>query len=85
MPETQPPAVVLQVCPCLVLQAPLASQVPAHLPVGSARLVAATQVWLLVLHVMQAPVQSVSLQHAPAAMQVVVVPLVQDCMFAGQP
>lgn len=43
VPPTQPPVTVLQTCPCLLLQAPLASQVPAQRPLGSSCPVAATQ------------------------------------------
>ena len=75
----QRPVVVEQVWPSLLLQAPVASQVPAHRPVGSAWFFAAPQAWVVVLQAMQLPVQSVSLQQAPVAMQVVVPPSVQDC------
>jgi hypothetical protein len=78
VPETHPAATVLQVCPCLLLQAPVESQVPAQRPLGSSMLLAATQLWLLVSHVMHIPVQSLFVQQPDEAMQTVVLPLVQD-------
>jgi len=44
VPEMQPAATVLQVCPCLLLHVPLASHVPAHRPLGSFALLTDTQV-----------------------------------------
>ena len=79
----QPPEVALQVWPRLLLQAPPASQVPAHRPVGSSLLIAATQVWLAE-QVWQVPGQSLSRQHSPAPMHAVVPPAVQACRSAGQ-
>ena len=84
LPETHPPATVLQVCPSLLLQAPLASQVPAQRPFGSASLAAATQVCVLALQAMQVPVQSPLVQHPLDGMQLVVPPAVQDFMLDGQ-
>jgi hypothetical protein len=81
-PVTQPPLVAAQDWPSLLLQAPVESQVPAQRPLGSATLTAATQAWLL-LQVWQVPVQSLFAQQPPMAMQVVVPPTVQDCMFDG--
>jgi hypothetical protein len=46
-------------------------------------LTAGTHAWLL-LHVWHVPAQSLFVQQAPMAMQVVVPPTVQDCMFDGQ-
>ena len=85
VPEMHNPGTVLQSCPGLLLQAPLESQVPAQRPLGSSSLVAATQLWLVWLQVLQVPEQSLSLQQLPVAMQVVVVPTVQDCVLVGQP
>jgi hypothetical protein len=84
LPETHPAATVLQVCPSLLLQAPLASQVPAQRPFGSASFVAATQVWVLALQAMQVPVQLPLVQHPPDGIQVVAPPAVHDFIFAGQ-
>jgi hypothetical protein len=78
VPETHPAATVLQVCPCLLLQAPLESQVPAQRPLGSSMLLAAAQVWLLVSQVMHVPVQSLFVQQPVVGMQTVVLPIVQD-------
>jgi hypothetical protein len=39
-----PPAVAVQACPLVLLQAPLASHVPAQRPFGSFMLLAATHV-----------------------------------------
>ncbi len=69
-----PPTV--HACPCLALQAPVASQVPAHRPFGSSAPVTATQVWLVVLHDMQLPGQSLLVQQPVVGMQTVVDPLV---------
>jgi hypothetical protein len=80
VPETQPAATVLQVCPCLLLHIPLASQVPAHRPFGSLAFLTATHAWVVVSQLVQAAVQSVSLQQAVAAMQIVVPAIVQDFM-----
>jgi len=44
-PATQPPVVVPQVWPRLLLQAPVASQVPAQRPLGSSLPITAAQVW----------------------------------------
>jgi hypothetical protein len=85
VPVTQPPGVVVQVWPRALLQTPLASHVPAQRPLGSARLAAGPQVWLVVLHRRQSPVQSASTQQPPAAMQVVVPPTVQEVVLVGQP
>jgi hypothetical protein len=84
VPPTHPPATVLQVCPCLLLQAPLASQVPTQRPFGSSTFTAATQVCVLVLHAMQVPVQSPFVQHPLDGIQVVAPPAVQDFMLAAQ-
>jgi hypothetical protein len=46
-------------------------------------LVTAAHVWFIE-HVWQAPAQSTSRQQPPAAMQDVVEPTVQDCVFGGQ-
>ena len=73
---------VVQVWPSLLLQAPVASQVPAQRPVGSASFLAAPQAWVVVLQAIQLPVQSVSLQQAPVAMHVVVPASVHDCGVA---
>jgi hypothetical protein len=72
--EMQPAATVLQVCPSLLLQAPVESQVPAQRAFGSSMLLAATQLWLVELHIMQVPVQSLLMQQlpVPVGMQVVV-------------
>jgi hypothetical protein len=75
-PATQPAGTVEQSWPCLLLQAPAASQVPAQRPVGSAWLVATPQV-CEALHCAQLPGQSASLQQEPLGMQVVVAPTVQ--------
>ena len=85
LPETHPPATVLQVCPCLLLQAPDASHVPAQRPLGSCSLLAATQVWLAESHVIQVPVQSLFVQQPAVGIQVVVPLTVQDfVVVAGQ-
>jgi hypothetical protein len=78
VPEMHPAATVAQVCPCLLLQAPVESQVPAQRPLGSSMLLAAAQVWLLVSHAMHVPVQSLFVQQPEEAMQTVVLPLVHD-------
>jgi hypothetical protein len=72
----QPLATALQACPCLLLQAPLVSHVPAQRPLGSSSFLAATQVWLLGSHAMQVPVQSLLAQQGVPAMQAP--PVVQD-------
>ena len=46
VPLTQPAATVTQAWPFLLLQVPVASQVPAQRPLGSSALTAETQVWL---------------------------------------
>ena len=74
----QPPETVLQSCPCRALQAPLASHVPAQRPLGSSMLVAATQAWLLVLHIMQLPAQSLFVQQPLVGMHTVPPPPVHD-------
>jgi hypothetical protein len=58
-PARQPPAVAVQVCPRLLLHAPVASQVPAQRPFGSSLFTAATQAWFAE-HVMHGPAQSAS-------------------------
>lgn len=78
VPETHPPATVLQVCPCLLLHAPDESHVPAHRPFGSSMPLAGTHAWVDVSHFTHEPVQSLLLQHAVMGMQVVVEPTVQD-------
>jgi hypothetical protein len=79
LPATHPPAVVVQGCPCLLLHAPVASQVPAQRPLGSAAPLTATQLCVLVLHVMQLLPQSLFVQQAPvAARQTVVPPVVHE-------
>jgi hypothetical protein len=77
VPETHRPGTVLQACPCLLLQAPLASQVPRHRPFGSSWFVAATQAWLE-LHIVQFPEQSLFVQQADGEMHVVVPLTVHD-------
>ena len=71
VPEMQPPLVpgtVLHVCPCLLLQAPPESQVPAHrLGTGSSFPVTATQVPLLPQ--LWQVAQSLSAQHFALGMQ----------------
>jgi hypothetical protein len=67
----------------LLLQAPVASQVPLHRPLGSSMPTAATQAWAAEQS-LQVPVQSLFLQQAPAGMQVTVAPTVQACIMAGQ-
>ena len=74
----------MQVCPCLLLQAPLLSQVPTQRPFGSSWFVVATQVCVVALQVMQVPVQSLLVQQPVDAMQVVVPPAVHDFMPDGQ-
>ena len=74
----QPPETALHICPCLALQAPLASHVPTQRPLGSSMLLAATQAWELALHIMQLPVQSLFVQHPLVGMHTVVPPLVHD-------
>jgi hypothetical protein len=77
-PAMQPPEVAVQDCPLVLLQAPLASHVPAQRPFGSSMLLAATQVWLPLSQDMHVPVQSASVQQPVLGMQTVVLPLVQD-------
>jgi hypothetical protein len=65
-PSTQgnPPAqseLAVQACPCLALHAPVESHVPGH-PLGSSRFLTAVQT-LVVLHVRQAPAQSLRFTH----------------------
>lgn len=74
----QPAATVVQVCPCLLLQTPLASQVPAQRPLGSFALFTATQVWLVVSQDVHAVLQSLLVQQPVEGMQVVVLPTVQE-------
>jgi hypothetical protein len=83
LPLAHPAATVEHSWPRLLLQVPVASQVPAHRPFGSSMLTAATQA-CAAEHVLHAPAQSALLQQAPAAMQVVVVPTVQACVGLGQ-
>jgi hypothetical protein len=64
-------------CPCFALQAPLESQVPVQRPFGSSAPFTAAQVWLVVLHAMQVPVQSLLEQHPLLGMHTVVEPEVQ--------
>jgi len=78
VPDRQPPATAVQVCPLLLLQAPVASQVPAQRWLGSSAFVTAMQLCDVVSHVMHEPVQSVLLQQAASGMHVVVDPTVQD-------
>jgi len=78
VPEMQPAATALQVCPCLLLQVPPASQVPAHRPLGSFALLTPTQVWLVVSQDVQVAVQSLFVQQPLEGMQTVVLPLVHD-------
>jgi hypothetical protein len=80
-PAMQPPAVAVHACPFLLLQAPDPSQVPAQRARGSSALVTATHA-CDEEHVLHAP-QSAVVQHPPVAMQVVVPPEVQACVFAG--
>jgi len=77
----QPPAVAVQVCPFLLLQAPAASKVPAQRASGSSALVTAAHV-CDVEQVLHAP-QSVVVQQPPIAMHVVVPPDVHACMLDG--
>ena len=56
----------------------MASQVPAHRPVGSSMPVAATQVCLVASQVVQVPVQSALVQQPAVGMQTVVPPVVHD-------
>ena len=49
---------------------------PVQRPLGSASLLAATQVWLVGSHAMQVPVQSLLVQQSPLGMHVVVPPTV---------
>jgi hypothetical protein len=83
VPEMHKPGTVLQSCPCLLLQAPVESQVPAQRPLGSSSFVAATQA-CAVLHVMHVPVQSLLAQQAEVAIHVVLPPAVQDFVPEGQ-
>jgi hypothetical protein len=68
VPETQPPATVVQACPRLLLQVPVASHVPLHESGSSAPatglhiMPAPGQVW-------QVPLQSAAVQQVPAGMQ----------------
>ena len=73
-----PPEVAVQDCPLVLLQAPVASQVPAQRPFGSDVLRAATQVWLLLSQLMHVPVQSEVVQQPVVGMQTVALPVVQD-------
>lgn len=84
VPEVQPAATVLQVCPCLLLHAPVESQVPAQRPLGSSTLLAAMQLWLVESQLMQVPVQSLFVQHPVVEMQSVVLPEVQDLVAPEQ-
>jgi DNA-directed RNA polymerase len=69
----------------LLLQAPVASQVPEHRPFGSSLFTAATQVWVVAEHVWHVPEQSLSWQQPPAGRQDVAPPTVQAWVLAGQP
>lgn len=82
-PVMQSPATE-HVCPCLALQAPAESHVPAQRPFGSSMLLAAAHVWVLVLHIMQLPVQSLFVQQPVDGMQTVVVPDVHDLVVPVQ-
>ena len=74
----QPAPTVRHVCPCLLLQAPPASQVPGQRPVtGSSRLVTGAQEPLV--HAIQVP-QSLSAQQLALGMQLVP----QDLKFVAQ-
>jgi hypothetical protein len=64
-------------CPCFALQAPFESQVPVHRPFGSSAPFTAAQVWLVVSHFMQLPVQSLFEQQPVLGMHTVVDPEVQ--------
>jgi hypothetical protein len=69
----------------LLLQAPVASQVPAQRPVGSAWLVAALHMCEVESHCWQTPdLQSLLVQQPSAGMQVVVLPIVQPTVFPEQ-
>jgi hypothetical protein len=61
-------------CPCFALQAPLELQVPVQRPLGSSMPFTGAQVWLLVSHIMQVPVQSLFEQHPVLGMHTVVEP-----------
>ena len=74
----QPAATVLQVWPCLLMQAPVASQVPAQRPFGSSMLLAAAQAWLVGSQTMHVPVQSALVQQPLVGMQTVLPPVVHD-------
>jgi hypothetical protein len=63
-------------CPCVALQAPLELQVPVQRPFGSSAPFTAAQVWLVVSHIMQVPVQSLFEQHPVLGMHTVVDPAV---------
>ena len=60
VPLAHPPPTVWQVCPCLLLHAPVASHVPAHTPGSSWFL---TAVHTPFVHVWQAPAQSLRFVH----------------------
>ena len=62
----------------MLLHAPLASQVPAQRPLGSAAFLTATHAWLVVSQTVQVAVQSALVQHPLLGMQVVEPPVVQD-------
>lgn len=77
-----------QAWPSLILQAPAPSQVLVlgeQRPVGSSWFFTDTHVWLDE-QVWQLPAQSAFVQQepAPVGIHVVVPPLVQDCVLAGQ-
>jgi hypothetical protein len=82
VPLTQPLLVVWQFCPRLLMQAPVASQVPGQRPVGSSAFVAATQAWLAE-HDRQVPGQSALLQQALEGMQLEAAPIVHALVPAG--
>jgi hypothetical protein len=68
-PPAQPFAeAVVQCWPCLLLQAPLASQVPEQWPLGSSLPETNAHAWF-VPHATHVPVQSVSTQHWSVVMQ----------------
>jgi hypothetical protein len=60
--------------PCFALQAPVELQVPVQRPFGSSIPVAGAQVWLVVSHFMQVPVQSLFEQLPVLGMHTVVDP-----------
>ena len=64
----QPPVVVLQVCPCLLLHAPVASHVPAQRPLGSLPFFTAAQVWVPMSQLVHEAAQSEFAQHPAMGM-----------------